>query len=67
MAYPQDIITNFEQFRVRFLDRFRRDQAELWREQSMLMNIKQRPGQKTEDYLEELQQAATSANVAPSR
>ena len=49
VAYPQDTITNFEQFRVRFLDRFRRDQAELWREQSMLMNLKQRPGQKTED------------------
>ena len=67
VAYPQDTITNFEQFRVRFLDRFRRDQAELWREQSMLMNLKQRPGQKTETYLEELQQAATSANVAPEQ
>jgi len=31
------------------------------------MNIKQRVGQKTEDFLEELQKAASSANVAPEQ
>ena len=56
--YPQDAIVNFAQFRERFLDKFRRGQAELWREQSLIMNIKQKIGQKTEDFLEELQKAA---------
>ena len=65
--YPPDAIVNFAQFRERFLDKFRRGQAELWREQSLIMNIKQRVGQKTEDFLEELQKAASSANVAPEQ
>ena len=49
--YPAETITTFDQFRDRFLTKFQRPQADLWREQLQIYACKQKPGQLTRDYL----------------
>jgi hypothetical protein len=60
---PVGTIATFEQFRTAFLARFRRPAGELWREQSQLWQCKQKPAQKTEDYLDELLTIAQRARA----
>ncbi len=66
-ALPPNVITTFEQFRVRFLERFHRDQADLRREQAMIWSVKQRAGQSTQSFIDELQEVAARARAAPEQ
>ena len=60
---PDAPIATFDAFKERFLARFRKNPAELWREQSMIWGVKQRPGQPTEAFLTELQDVAARSRV----
>lgn len=59
----QGAITTFEELSELFLEHFRREQGDLWREQSMIWSCKQRPGQKTDDFLNELIEIADRARA----
>ena len=61
------VITTFEQFKQQFLDRFSTDQANLWREQAMIWQCRQKSGQTTQDFLNELQQVAGRAQATPQQ
>ena len=60
---PNAPIATYEAFKERFLARFQKNPAELWREQSMIWNVKQCDGQSTEAFLTELQDAAARSQV----
>ena len=66
-AYPAEAITTFDQFKDRFLAKFQRPQADLWREQLQIYACKQKPGQLTRDYLNELQELAGRAMATPEQ
>ena len=59
------VITTFDQFKQQFLDRFRTNQANLWREQALIWQCRQKSGQTTQEYLNELQQIAGRAQATP--
>ena len=60
---PNPPIATFEAFKARFLARFQKNPAELWREQSLIWNVKQRDGQSAEAFLTELQDVAARSQV----
>ena len=66
-AYPPEAITTFAQFKEQFLARFQRARADLWREQAQLHACRQRVGQSTQDYLNELQELAGRALATPEQ
>jgi len=57
------VITTFAQFRDAFLLRFQQDQANLWREQALIWQCKQKSGQNTQNYLNELQELGSRARA----
>ena len=60
---PEGTITTFAQFKEAFMHRFQRDQANLWREQALIWQCKQKAGQTTQAYLSELQEIAGRARA----
>ena len=60
---PDGAITTFNQFKEAFLQRFQRDQANLWREQALIWQCRQKPGQGTQAFLNELQEIAGRARA----
>ena len=66
-AYPQEAVTTFAQFKELFLERFQRAPADLWREMTGIFAYRQKAGQLTQDYLEELQELAGRASATPEQ
>ena len=66
-ARPDGAIATFQQFKDAFLRRFQRGQADLWREQALIWQHKQKPGQSTQSYLNELQDIAGRARATPEQ
>ena len=62
-AVEDGVITTFEQFKAEFLRRFQRDRANLWREQALVWQCRQKPGQSTQAFLNELQEVAGRARA----
>ena len=55
---PEGAIKTFNQFKEAFLKRIQRDQENLWREQALIWQSRQKSGQATQAFLNELQEVA---------
>ena len=60
---PEGAITTWEQFKTRFTERFRHDAATQWRDIANLWEVKQLPGQTTEDFVVLVQKKGKSSGA----
>ena len=61
----QGIIRSWEQFKRRFLEKFKKRDGDNWRGMNDLFEYKQQDNQSTEEFVAEMQQRAVAANAPP--